>query len=105
MLDGQPPFDTIMITKDLLIAQMAEEIGALPDRWKDRWDSSEMDGESDESLTLEQWLAELYFDDDKEAQMSKAEVQDWAAMLRKLLIFEPAERASAADILRDGDLD
>jgi serine/threonine-protein kinase SRPK3 len=34
LITGQPPFDSIMATKETVIAQMVESVGELPLRWK-----------------------------------------------------------------------
>lgn len=99
LITGQPPFDTVMITKDILISQMIEEIGPLPGRWQAKSNCAEMN--EDTKYNLEQWLFELYFDEDKEAQFTHEQLQSWATVIRMLMKFEASERASAADVLKE----
>lgn len=101
MLVGQPPFDAMMTNKDLLVSQMVDGIGPLPDRWKDRYTYQQDDESEDTKLSLEDWLADLYFEEGKEPEVSHAELEAWGRLLRKPLRFEPRERASAADILQE----
>ena len=37
LFTGVPPFDNMFLTKDILIQQMTEEIGPLPERWAAQW--------------------------------------------------------------------
>ncbi|PSN59103.1 kinase-like protein [Corynespora cassiicola Philippines] len=99
IITGQPPFDSVMVTEDILIGQMVDEIGSLPDRWAARWQARNS-GE-DEKYSLEEWLMELYFDEEKEAEFTQEQLQLWAKALRLLMRFEPTERVSAADILHE----
>jgi len=89
-----------MITKDLLIGQMIDEIGPLPSRWQAKSKCAEMNDE-DTKYTLEQWLFELYFDSDKKAQFTHEELQSWATVISRLMKFEASERASPADVLKE----
>ncbi|KAL1599856.1 hypothetical protein SLS60_007661 [Paraconiothyrium brasiliense] len=74
LLTGQPPFDTIMTTKDILIGQMVEEIGPLPDRWAAKWQAKDSDGD-DEKYSLAEWLFELYFDEGKEGELTPQQLE------------------------------
>jgi len=93
-----------MVTKDILIGQMIEEIGPLPDRWLGEKSSSTQSSAEDEKYTLEEWMFELYFDNHKEANMTREQLASWATIIRMLMRFEPAERVSAADVLRENCL-
>ncbi|KAJ4354308.1 uncharacterized protein N0V89_006042 [Didymosphaeria variabile] len=99
LLTGQPPFDTIMTTKDILIGQMVEEVGPLPDRWTDRWQAKDSDGD-DENYSLEEWLLELYLDKGKEAELTREQLGMWADVIKSLMRFEPGKRVSASRILQ-----
>lgn len=37
LVTGQPPFDSLMTTKEILIGQMIEFVGELPEKWQRRW--------------------------------------------------------------------
>lgn len=56
MLTGQPPFDTVMVTKDVLISQMIDEIGPPPSRWVDQYEPPPDGAEPDDKVSLEEWL-------------------------------------------------
>lgn len=102
MLAGQPPFDTIMTTPDILASQMIEEIGPLPDRWRSRYTPPAEEADADdEKLSLGEWLEELYFEDGKTPELTRPELQIWAGFIGRMLRFEPADRASATELLRD----
>jgi len=58
----EPPFDNVFLTKDILIGQMVEEIGALPDRWAAQWKPERLD-HVDHPQTLEDRLRRTCFDE------------------------------------------
>lgn len=84
LLKGQPLFDTVMITKDILIGEMVQEIGDLPERWAAKWQAQEANTD-DEKDSLEKWLEELYFDDGKEAELTREQRKLWAKAIRSLM--------------------
>lgn len=49
--------------------------------------------------TLQQWLAEVYFDEDKTAELSRDDVRELGDLVGSLLYFEPSSRAFAASLL------
>lgn len=100
LITGQPPFDTIMTTRDLLISQMIESIGELPERWMSKCDCSQTSPE-DEKYSLEEWLGEVYFGEGKTAELSHEQLMSWAKIIRMLMRSEPSDRVSAAEILQD----
>ena len=52
-------------------------------------------------LRLQQWLEEVYFDGEVQADFSREDIQSLGRVIGKLLRLEPAERASAKEILED----
>ncbi|EPE10155.1 serine protein kinase [Ophiostoma piceae UAMH 11346] len=108
LITGQPPFDVIMLTKPILVQQMMGlATDSLPSRWRDKWQAMQKDlpGEDDEdkdhSYTLQEWLAEVYFDDSKHAELTREDIVGVGKLIESMLKFEPSQRAGASDILAD----
>ncbi|GKZ23005.1 hypothetical protein AbraIFM66951_001235 [Aspergillus brasiliensis] len=100
---GQPPFDSFLITPKILVEQMQEITGeALPERWVPFWES--MRGEDvneDRGPGLQEWLEEMYFDGERREDLTRDDIARLGRIIRKLLRFEPAARASVEEILND----
>ncbi|KAJ0123879.1 hypothetical protein J7T55_012350 [Diaporthe amygdali] len=73
LVTGQPPFDAIMATPESLIQQMMDYCtDSIPDRWQKKWQEMEKDTSRDyQPPTLQQWLEEVYFDPDRNAEFTK----------------------------------
>jgi serine/threonine-protein kinase SRPK3 len=63
--------------------------------------SRTFDGEVEGVQTLQQWLGEVYFDQDKKAELSDDHVRRPGHLVGRLLYFEPSSRATAASLLED----
>ena len=50
---------------------------------------------------LQEWLEEVYFDDEKNADFSRADIAKVGELVKRLLRLEPMARASAKEILED----
>jgi serine/threonine protein kinase len=101
---GQPPFDTFMQTKATLVAEMIGMANdQLPDRWQPLWQSMRTCAtyDDDDDISLEAWLEESYFDGQRPVDLTKNENMQFCKILRRLLLFEPTSRASAAEIAQD----
>ncbi|KAJ4290465.1 hypothetical protein N0V90_010682 [Kalmusia sp. IMI 367209] len=104
----QPPFDTVFQTKQMLIDQMVMEIGELPARWAVKVPEKppQVFGpvnllEEDLDLKLEEMLSYLYFLPIRQPELTRDQVMAWARIIRRLMKFEPSERASAASVLQE----
>ncbi|KAI1173936.1 kinase-like domain-containing protein [Nemania sp. FL0916] len=111
LVAGQPPFDTVMITRDVLVSQMMEFCDdELPDRWREKLFAlgtrstvsiSEED-EQDEPCTLLEWLEEIYFDENKKLlEFTRQDIAKVCELVTRMLKFEPSSRASAKEIMND----
>lgn len=54
-----------------------------------------------EKHKLQSWLSKVYFHKRKFQDLSREDIEKVGDVVRKLLVFEPGDRASAADVLRD----
>ncbi|MCJ1253632.1 hypothetical protein MMC24_001444 [Lignoscripta atroalba] len=101
---GYPPFDNLQPNKDRLIQQMAESIGTLPEKWKVAWkksyDHAGGCSEHGDPVSLERWLEETYFDEDKKQDLSPANIQTLGALLRQMLRFNPGARPPVTELVR-----
>ncbi|TKA76118.1 hypothetical protein B0A49_03666 [Cryomyces minteri] len=107
---GFPMFDSVMTNKDIVIEQMIERVGDLPGRWKAKWNPAKKEppdvafldedefSTSQQAYTLEQWLHQTYFDDEKKPVLSVEDVELLGSMLRGMLRYESDERPSAAQV-------
>ena len=57
--------------------------------------------DEDHSYTLQEWLAEVYFDDDKHAEFTREDIVSVGKLIKSMLKFEPSLRAPASDTLVD----
>ncbi|KAF1971302.1 kinase-like protein [Bimuria novae-zelandiae CBS 107.79] len=100
---GQPPFDSFMITPIVLVRQILEQASdGLPERWQQKW--REMGSTSPGEMsgyTLQGWLEEMYFDEERNEDLSREDISKVGELVRRMLRFEPSNRASASEILRD----
>lgn len=74
----------------------------LPDRWLPQWKAmmrAEPRGEPGQ--TLQEWLEEVYFDEEAHADFTRQDILKVGQLIGKLLRFEPSARASARDLLQD----
>ena len=103
LVTGQPPFDSVNTRPISLVSQMMDLTSdALPKRWKGQWPATEAASMSgNERHTLQSWLSKVYFDKRKCQDLSPEDIENVGDIVRKLLVFEPGDRASAADVLRD----
>ncbi|OCL14021.1 hypothetical protein AOQ84DRAFT_394724 [Glonium stellatum] len=88
LIVGQPPFDSFMITPIILIRQMLEMA------------NSASPGEKSGN-TLQEWLEEIYFDGERNKDLTREDILKVGELVRRMLRFEPSMRASARDILQD----
>ncbi|GCB17428.1 serine/threonine-protein kinase ATG1a [Aspergillus awamori] len=100
---GQPPFDNILITPRVLVEQMQEITNeALPQRWVPLWESMRGDdATADNGPNLQEWLEEMYFDGERKEELTRDDIMELGRIIRELLRFEPAARASVKEILND----
>jgi serine/threonine protein kinase len=100
---GRPPFDSVNTRPTSLVSQMMDLTSdAPPKRWKYHWLATEAASMSDsEGHTLQSWLDKVYFDKRKCQDLSQEGIEKVGEILKRLLVFEPGSKASAADVLRD----
>jgi serine/threonine-protein kinase SRPK3 len=103
LITGQPPFDTIMMNPATLVSQMMEfSTDELPDRWRKKWQTMDKSlSEDGAAYTLQQWLEEVYFDEDRHSEFTKHDITKISELVGRLLKFEPSSRARTRDILND----
>ncbi|KAA8641520.1 uncharacterized protein ATNIH1004_011656 [Aspergillus tanneri] len=100
---GQPPFDSFLITPPILVSQMREMASdALPKRWEVLWKSMD-DRATAESPgpALQEWLEEMYFDGERNKDLTKEDILKLGQIIGRLLRFDPSTRLSAWEILDD----
>ncbi|KAL8676964.1 MAG: hypothetical protein Q9186_006573 [Xanthomendoza sp. 1 TL-2023] len=108
ILGERPLFEGFFPTRDDIIAEMVDCLGRLPQTWWENWRSRgkyfHEDGSfisevsAAESLNLAhriQWMGRT-----KNLEFSAEEAQSVEKMLRAMLEFEPAKRATAEDIVK-----
>lgn len=77
-------------------------INGLPSGWQVRWQAMEEDlSPDDDGHTLEEWLQEVYFDNDKHADFTKNDIANVGKLIARMLKFEPSLRTAASDALAD----
>ena len=78
----------------------------IPERWRPAWramkEASSKPIGAEPLTPLEPWLEEVYdFDGKRQPDFAPADITKIGELVRRLLRFEPAERASAREILQD----
>ncbi|KAM4064680.1 kinase [Hirsutella rhossiliensis] len=103
LVTGQPPFDVIMLTPPILVQQMMEfATDELPSRWQAKWQAMQKYvPRGDDSCTLQQWLEEVYFDDNEHPDFSREDIVRVGGLIKRMLKFEPSLRDTARDALAD----
>jgi serine/threonine-protein kinase SRPK3 len=92
-----------MATPATVVRQMLETASDdLPERWRQKWRAmdSAWTGEKTEN-SLQAWLEETYFDGVRNQDLTREDIGNVGALVRRLLRFEPSTRASAQEILED----
>lgn len=54
-----------------------------------------------DNCTLQEWLEQMYFDDVKRVDFTRRDIAKVGELVRRMLRFEPGERALAREILED----
>ncbi|KAF2420196.1 kinase-like protein [Tothia fuscella] len=100
---GQPPFDSFMTTPTILVRQMLEMANdELPERWQQTWRAMDSASPGEKSgYTLQEWLEEMYFDGERNDDLTREDILKVGKLVRSILQFEPAKRASAEELLQD----
>ena len=103
LIVGQPPFDSFMTTPTILVRQMVKTASdELPDRWQQAWDNMTNASLGEISrCTLQEWLDEMYFDGERNEELSREAILKVGELVRRMLLFEPSKRASARELLQD----
>ncbi|GAD93487.1 conserved hypothetical protein [Paecilomyces variotii No. 5] len=100
---GQPPFDSFLITPEILVGQMREMASdELPQRWQAQWETMAQTTTMENSgRNLQEWLEEIYFDGERKEDLTREDIVNLGLFIGKLLWFEPSSRASAREVLGD----
>lgn len=92
-----------MINRSILVGQMLDTTGEeLPERWRSAWramESVKARGASGQSLEV--WLEEVYYDGEREVDLTREDVIKVGQLVRRMLRLEPSARASARQVLQD----
>lgn len=94
----------MMLTPGVLVGQMQEmATDEIPEHWRERALSLMNDSDADQESqdTLQSWLEELYFDQQKEKQMTLNDVRQVGSIVGSMLRFDPSSRRSVQEILRN----
>lgn len=54
-----------------------------------------------DNYTLQEWLEEVYFDNNKKAEFTREDIAKVGKLIGRMLKFEPSLRATASDALSD----
>ncbi|TID13090.1 kinase-like protein [Venturia nashicola] len=100
---GQPPFDSIMTAPTTVVHQMLKSLNEeLPERWQQTWRAMDSASPGDDSVhTVQEWLEEIYFDGERDQDLTWGDILKVGSVVRSMLQFEPSKRASAREVLRD----
>lgn len=92
-----------MTTPTILARQMLEMVSdELPERWQETWRAMDSASRGEKSgYTLQEWLEEMYFDGERNEDLTRKDILKVGELVRKMLRFEPSMRASAREILQD----
>ncbi|KAI0115513.1 kinase-like domain-containing protein [Nemania sp. FL0031] len=107
LVAGQPPIDSLTRGRALLVGQMMEFCGEVPDRWRGklyRMGIRRAESTSNPPYMLLEWLEKilsLTFNDNKVAQFTRQDLVKVCELVAGLMKFEPSSRASAKEIMND----
>ena len=73
----------------------------LPERWQNEWNAIKGEVSGEIGGTLQDWLEETYFDEDKKQDLTTQDIKMLGGIVARMLRFEPSTRAPARDILND----
>lgn len=73
----------------------------LPERWQNEWNAMKGEVSGEIGGTLQDWLEETYFDEDKKQDLTRQDIKTLGRIVARMLRFEPSTRASAREILND----
>ncbi|KAF7559806.1 hypothetical protein G7046_g4352 [Stylonectria norvegica] len=119
VLGQRPIYDSWVASDDEVLDDQVDLLGKLPQRWWQRWenraefwaeqgddielaptrhsDHRRWDWESRVELCIQKGRRE---EKDMEGQLSEEETEDFLDMMKRMIVFEPEQRASATEILR-----
>ncbi|KAH7159068.1 kinase-like domain-containing protein [Fusarium sp. MPI-SDFR-AT-0072] len=99
LVTGQYPFNVVMLTPPMLVQQMVELIDdELPSRWQEKWQETEREAlQEEDAWTLQSWMEEVYFDNDKPPEFTRRELRAVAKLIARLMRFEPSIRATPSE--------
>ncbi|KAF2789430.1 hypothetical protein K505DRAFT_253397, partial [Melanomma pulvis-pyrius CBS 109.77] len=97
------PFDSFMTTPTILVRQMLDMASdGLPERWHQTWRAMDSASPGEKSgSTLQEWLEEMYFDGERNEDLTREDILKVGELVGRMLRFEPSMRASAREILQD----
>ncbi|KAJ0109932.1 hypothetical protein J7T55_014734 [Diaporthe amygdali] len=72
----------------------------VPDRWQKKWLGMEKDtSREDPPFLLQQWLEEISFDPNRNAEFTKQYITRVGDLVASMLKFEPSAKAQAKEVL------
>jgi len=92
-----------MTTPTILVRQMLEMANdELPERWRQTWRAMDSASPGEKSgYTLQEWLEEMYFDGERNDDLTQEDILKVGKLVRSKLQFEPFKRALAKEMLKD----
>lgn len=92
-----------MTTPAILVRQMLELTrDELPECWQAQWRNLDAASPGVEDIhSLQSWLEEMYFDGERNADLTREDILRVGALVGRMLRLEPRARASANEILQD----
>lgn len=92
-----------MTTPTILVRQMLEMANdELPKRWQQTWRAMDSASPGEKSgYTLQQWLEEIYFDGERNDDLTQEDIVKVGELVRSMLQFERSKRVSAKEMLQD----
>ncbi|QIW96655.1 hypothetical protein AMS68_002173 [Peltaster fructicola] len=105
LITGQPPFDSVMISKSSLISDMLDSTGEqLPECWQSVHRGilakSNMTLLESEAMSLQTWLHEVYFDDDRKAEFKPEDITSAGELITSMMRLEPRDRITIKEALK-----
>ena len=74
----------------------------LPERWQKQWRAMDSASPGDHSgYTLQGWLEELYFDGERNEDLTRGVIVKVGELVGSMLRLEPSSRASVKEIVQD----
>jgi len=92
-----------MTTPAILVRQMLEMANdELPERWQQTWRAMDSASPGEKSgYKFQEWLEEMYFDGERNDDLTQEDILKVGELVRSVLQFEPSKRASTKEMLQE----